>query len=468
MDANRFLTHSLGDPRVTRILAAALDAVEPGELVRKYLRNNPLPEHKRNYLLGIGKASEAMTFAAYLSLRGRSPKQSPLVPGDCFAAPRLATTGLIITKHASGRTLERVAVMEGGHPIPDERSVEAGEAALKFVSHLNEDDLLICLISGGGSALMTAPQEGISLADIQSLTRELLACGASIDEINLLRSKLDRVKGGGLARATKAKIVSLILSDVLGNPLEIIASGPTVMNSKTNSDAIKILEEYNLLEKIPVSIKKTICRHNMPENGDQSLRVAPCKGPTLEQNLETLQSAMSVQNIVIGDIHTAMGAARKQAQAEGFDSKIINDNLHGEASAAGAELARILKEEKQKRDRPFCLIAGGETTVTIKGSGKGGRNQELALAAVNALDGVQDVLLISLATDGEDGLTDAAGAAVNGGTRQRAERLGMFAADYLSRNDAYHFFQPLNDLIKCGYTGTNVNDILFLFGFQSI
>ena len=170
---------------------------------------------------------------------------------------------------------------------------------------------------------MTAPQEGISLADIQSLTRELLACGASIDEINLLRSKLDRVKGGGLARATRAKIVSLILSDVLGNPLEIIASGPTVVNSKANSDAIKILEKYNLLGKTPVSIMKLLKSDNL----------SPAQ-------------PRAVQNIIIGDIHTAMGAARKQVQAEGFDSEIINDNLHGEASEAGAELAKILKEEK--------------------------------------------------------------------------------------------------------------------------
>jgi glycerate 2-kinase len=462
MDANRFFTHSLRDPRVTRILAAALDAVEPGELVRKYLFNISLPKHKRIYLLGIGKASEAMTFAAAEIFRNRPStslrtKSSALRTKDSALKMKGSAlsvveapyqTGLVITKHASGRTLKQVAVIEGGHPIPDERSVQAGEAALKYVSSLNEDDLLICLISGGGSALMTAPQEGISLADIQSLTRELLACGASIDEINLLRSKLDRVKGGGLAKATKAEIISLILSDVLGNPLEIITSGPTVVNSKTNSDAIKILEKYDLLEKVPVSIMKLLKSDSLPP-----------------------AQPRAVQNIIIGDIHTAMQAAQRQAQAEGFDSEITNDNLHGEASEAGSELARRLKEEKQKRDRPFCLIAGGETTVTLRcgsgriSDGKGGRNQELALSAVDELDAVENILFISLATDGDDGPTDAGGAVVNGETRQRAKRLGMSAADYLSRNDAYHFFQPLNDLIKCGYTGTNVNDVVFLFGF---
>jgi glycerate 2-kinase len=406
------------------------------------LLNNPLPEHKRIILLGIGKASEAMTFAAYLSLQGRNPKQSPVASRDCFAAPRLAITGLIITKHASGNNYENIKIIEAGHPIPNQQSVEAGEAALKFVSELNEDDLLICLISGGGSALMTAPQAGITLEDIQSLTKELLSCGANIDEINLLRSKLDRIKGGGLARATKARIVSLILSDVLGNPLEIIASGPTVVNSKTNSDAIKILEKYKLLGKTPVSIMKLL------ESG----------------NLLSAQ-ARAVQNIIIGDIHASVQAALTQVKQEGFVAELLSLGLQGEAREIGLQMAEKLKQASTNKQRPFCLIAGGETTVTITGDGKGGRNQELALAAVNALDGVQDVLLISLATDGDDGPTDAAGAVVNGKTRKRAERLGVFATDYLSRNDAYHFFKPLNDLIKCGYTSTNVNDVIFLFGF---
>ena len=442
MDANRFFTHSLRDPRVTRILAAVLDAVEPGKLVRDYLLNNPLPKHKRIYLFGIGKASEAMTFAAAETLTHFT---------DAFAITKLALS--TVEGHGSGRTFERIAVIEGGHPIPDERSVEAGEAALEFVSKLNEDDLLICLISGGGSALMIAPQAGITLRDIQLLTKELLSCGASIDEINLLRSKLDRVKGGGLARATKAKIISLILSDVLGNPLEIIASGPTVTNSKTNSEARSILERYNLLEKIPIGIMNIL-------ESDSLLSALPMQEHTLMGT-----RALAVQNIVIGDIHTAMQAALKQAQAEGFDSEVIDSNLHGEAKEIGLQFGEKLKEERGRKQHPFCIIAGGETTVTLHGNGKGGRNQELALAAVNVLDGVQDILLISIATDGDDGPTDAAGAVVNGETRQRAERLGLSAADHLSRNDAYVYFHSLGDLIKPGYTGTNVNDILFLFGF---
>ncbi len=387
MDANRFVTQSLRDPRVARILAAAIDAVEPGKLVREYLQTADLPKHERVFLLGIGKASEAITVAA----------------SEFF---NNFTEALIITKHASLPRRQRVTVMESGHPIPDERSLAAGQAALDFVSDLKENDLLICLISGGGSALVTSPREGITLADIQSQTSNLLASGATINEINKLRRQLDRIKGGGLARATKAKVVSLILSDVIGNSLETIASGLTI---------------------------------------DPSL-------------------GARVQNFIIGDIHVAAQAAQRQAIAEGFDPEILDLQIKGEARDVGLRFAKRLKEEQSKRTHPFCLIAGGETTVTLHGNGKGGRNQELALAAVDELSNIENILLISLATDGDDGPTDAAGAVVNGETRQRADRLGMFASDYLLRNDAYSFFDPLNDLIKCGYTGTNINDLIFLIG----
>ena len=388
MDANRFISQSLRDPRITRILAAAIDAVEPSKLVREYLQTADLPKYDHVFLLGIGKASDAMTQAA----------------AEFF---NNFTDALAITKHASPSTRKRIIVMESGHPIPDERSLAAGQAALDFVSNLKENDLLVCLISGGGSALVTAPREGITLEEIQSRTSSLLVSGATINEINTLRRQMDRIKGGGLARATKAKVISLILSDVIGNSLETIASGLTV---------------------------------------DPALGV-------------------HVQNFIIGDIHAAAQGAQQQAITEGFDAEILDLQIKGEAREVGLHYAKKLREEKQKRKSPFCLIAGGETTVTLHGNGKGGRNQELALAAVDELSGMENILVVSLATDGDDGPTDAAGAVVNGETRQRAERRGMSASDYLSRNDAYSFFDPLSDLIKCGYTGTNVNDLVFLFAF---
>jgi len=306
---------------------------------------------------------------------------------------------------------------------------------------------LVCLISGGGSALVTAPY--IPLEDLQTLTSLLLASGARIDEINILRRQLDRVKGGGLARATKAKIINLILSDVIGNPLEAIASGPTVPDPTTREDAIAVLKKYALYERTPNSILDIL---HAAEDGGTSL-------------------SKYAQNIIIGDNKLAARAALEHAQHEGIYAEILTNELQGEAREIGVMLSKRLRDELAKRLRPFCLIAGGESTVTlrhgsgqaIKGQGKGGRNQELALAAVAELAGLQDVLLIALATDGDDGQTDGAGAVVTGESAQRSESLGLDAADYLSRNDSYPFFKALGDLIRSGPTGTNVNDLIFLF-----
>ncbi len=289
MDANRFITYSLRDERVARILAAAIDAVDPGKLVREHLQHTDLLNHDRIFLLGIGKASEAMTQAASEFFNN-------------FAE------ALIITKHASSPPRKRMTIMESGHPIPDERSFAAGQAALDFVAKLKENDLLICLISGGGSALVTAPRQGITLKDIQAQTSNLLASGATINEINKLRRQLDCIKAGGLVRATKAKIVSLILSDVIGNSLETIASG---------------------------------------------LTFDPALGAR-------------VQNFIIGDIHVAAQAAQQQAMTEGFDAEMLDLQIKGEAKNVGLNLARKLKTESRKRKKPFCLIAGGETTVNFK------------------------------------------------------------------------------------------------------
>jgi hydroxypyruvate reductase len=327
---------------------------------------------------------------------------------------------------------------------------------LEFVSALKEDDTLVCLISGGGSALVTAPY--VPLEDLQALTSMLLSSGARIDEINTLRRQLDRIKGGGLARATKARIISLILSDVIGNPLETIASGPTTPDPTTSKDALKILEKYSRF------IATETQRH-----GDSSSVTPSAPAPGAGEWLRGLKDAKPddsifrrVQNIVIGDNKLASQAALKQAEQEGFRAEILTNALQGEAREVGVMLAQKLFDVSTKRRRPFCLIAGGETTVTIKGQGKGGRNQELALSAVHHLRGMRDAWLIALATDGDDGPTDAAGAVVTGESAERAESLGLDASAYLSRNDAYSFFDALGDLLKPGPTGTNVNDLVFL------
>ena len=417
------LTHVHGKA-VMRVLASAFNAVEPGAAVKKYLSENPLPNAQRIFAFGLGKAAYAMTSA--------------------LADETNLTNSLIITKHASSLRFRLATVILGDHPVPGSSSLAAGESTLKFVSQLTPDDLLVCLISGGGSALMTAPR--VPLADLQSLTSALLACGARIDEINTLRRHLDQLKGGGLARSAAsrgARIVSLLLSDVVDDSIEAIASGPTAPDPTTCADALSIIEKYGLKNKIPDSIIPSLNESLKPDD------------PIFDK----------VKNIVIASNSIALHAAQALAQREGFQTDIIRTALQGEARTVGLEIASQFKETLSRLQRPFCLLAGGETTVTLKGKGKGGRNQEFALAAVNVLPGLKDVMLISLATDGEDGPTDAAGAVVTGESAQRAESLGMSAADYLSRNNAYSYFDALSDLIRTGPSGTNVNDLVICFAF---
>lgn len=407
-------SHLRGDS-VARIISSAFQSVHAGDAVKKYLRKIQLPSAKRVYAFGLGKAACAMTSALADSIQ--------------------LTDSLIITKHASPPDLKPVTVIEGNHPIPGQESLLAGRAALKFVSQLTSDDLLICLISGGGSALMTAPI--IPLSELRELTSILLANGARIDEINTLRRHLDSLKGGGLAQAANgAQIVSLILSDVVGDSVEAIASGPTAADPTTREDALALVSRM-------------------------SGRTYPFR-ETLKPNDPIFKH---IQNYIIASNDMALRAAKKQAADEGFTSEIIYSGLQGEARDVGKKLAEMLKTSREKLPRPFCLLAGGETTVTIRGNGKGGRNQELVLGAVDVLRDVKDVMLISIATDGEDGPTDAAGALAVNESAQRAESLGLSAPDFLSRNDAYSYFAQLDDLLKPGPSGTNVNDLMFCFAF---
>ncbi len=422
MEADRFLTHSLQDLRVARILAAAVNAVEPGALVRNFLSEATLPPHEGLYLLGIGKAAEPMVLAA----AGAFPDFSK---------------ALIITKHATVPERKRVQVMEGSHPVPDARSVMAGRAALDFVARLTEQDLLICLFSGGGSALATSPRSGIGLRDMQLLTTALLGAGAPIGDVNTVRRHLDAFKGGGLARATKAHILSLLLSDVIGDRLEAIASGPTAADPTSGLDALGILDKYGI--PAPANVYSVLSNQRAGE----------------------YLSASRITNVVIGNNELAAQAAYAQAVREGFHATILRTDVQGEASMVGQRLGERLRVAAEQESRPFCLILGGETTVTIHGDGKGGRNQELALAAAEPLAGVSDVLLVSLATDGDDGPTDAAGAVVTGTTQIRANDTGMAPTSYLLRNNSYAYFERLGDLLKPGYSATNVNDLFFLIGF---
>ena len=439
---NKLLTATLDEHpfknQIAKILSASLQAVEPGQAVRRFAhlegdilhiaeKPYPLDSLERVTVLGLGKATQAMA-ESFLDI----------------LPPHVPTRGLLIPKQAFSYPAAGFEVCAGGHPVPNGNSLLAGGKALELVSSLTERDLLICLISGGGSALMTSPHPKIGLENMQALTKALLSCGARIDEINTLRRHLDRVKGGRIAEsAVPARVAGLILSDVVGNSLEAIASGPTAPDPTTKTDALNILKKYQLTEKIPTSILTFL------ENATETPKP---NDPIFAR----------VQNVLIGSNYLAAQAGLEEAKSLGFHTKFLGDTWQGEARETAGKLCTFLREDFP---RPFCMIAGGETTVTLRGNGRGGRNQELALAAARELDGLRDVMLITLATDGEDGPTDAAGAVVTDGTLQRANEIGLRYESFLANNDSYVFFSRLNDLIHTGHTGTNVNDLTFLFGF---
>jgi hydroxypyruvate reductase len=436
---------------IQRILAAALHAVDPGLAVSKHLSRSgnslrvtgqtyDLASFDSIYVIGAGKAGAPMAIALTNIL------------GDSL------TSGIVIVKEGYEQTgatepLQRVKILPAGHPYPDERGLRATRRICQLLENTKQNDLVICLVSGGGSALLTNPLPGVSLEDLRNLTGLLLSCGATIHEINVLRKHLDQVKGGNLARlVSPAHLLTLILSDVVGNPLDIIASGPTVPDPSTYADATAVLRKYRLEDKVPGSIRQTLDRG---ENG--RLPETPKPGDPLFDR---------VHNLIIGSNIIAAQAGLAQAAAEGYNTCLLTTYLQGEARQAGqflAGIARQIADNGQPIPRPACLVAGGETTVTVTGDGLGGRNQEMALGAVETLAGIPEVTLVCLATDGGDGPTDAAGAVVTGETLWQAQHLSLDPVEYLRHNDAYHFFSPLGDLLLTGPTRTNVNDLAFLF-----
>ena len=402
-----------------------------------------LGQIRRVLLVGAGKAGAPMAQAA-AAILGEHLSQ-----------------GLVIVKEGytdQSNQLPPYTVIEAGHPVPDERGVQGAQRIRELLGQAQADDLVICLISGGGSALLVSPVEGVSLADLQDLTGALLGCGASINEINTLRKHLEQLKGGGLARlAAPAQVAALALSDVIGDPLEVIASGPTSPDPSTFQEAMDILQGYGLLEKAPPGVLAHLRR---------GLAGAVSETPKAEDKIFA-----NVHNVIIGSNRQAAQAALEMAQSVGYNTLLLTTRLQGEARQAGRFLAAIARQTAvsgQPLSKPACLITGGETTVTLsssaaQGGSLGGRNQELALGAASDLAGLPGVLLVTLATDGGDGPTDAAGAAVTGETLQRARQLGLDPQDFLERNDAYHFFERLGDLLKTGPTNTNVNDLTFIF-----
>ena len=434
---------------LAEVMAAALDAVEPGDAVRRVLRSDgndifvigrefKLKTAGRVFVVGAGKAGAPMTEAVADVL------------GECISA------GVIVVKEghlgAAAARIGAIELFEAGHPLPDARGIAAAERLAALVAKATADELLVVLISGGGSALLTLPEPGLSLADVQRLTHVLLACGATINEINALRKHCLRLAGGRLAQlAQPSQVVTLIISDVVGSPLDVIASGPTAPDPTTYADAWNVVERYGIESELPPSIINHLRRGLAGEISE----TPKCSAPFWEH----------VHNTIIADNATAAEAAIKAARARGFDAQLLTTYLEGEAREVGrvaASIARELVRNDVERKHPVLIVAGGETTVTLRGQGRGGRNQELALGAVEGLAGLDGALIATLATDGGDGPTDAAGAIVTGETLARARALNLEPGVFLRENNAYDFFARLGALLRPGPTLTNVNDLLFI------
>jgi hydroxypyruvate reductase len=362
--------------------------------------------------------------------------------------------GVVVCKHRPDGCgfIGKMEVMQGSHPVPDEKSIAAAVRIEQLVSGLNGDDIVLLLISGGGSALVCRPAEGITLQDMQAVTSALLKSGASINELNAVRKHLDLIKGGGLLKmASPAQVGALVISDVVNSPLDVIASGPAVPDPSTFGDAKSILEKYVGLDAVPDAVMERINKG--------------CRGEIEETLKPDDPMVAKISHTIAASNKVSAEAAFSMAIKEGFDAEILTCELVGEAKLAGEYLAEVLIS-RQIAGKPWLGIAGGETTVKVKGNGLGGRNLEVALGAVRKLSGQANCLLVTQATDGEDGPTDAEGAYVTGETLKNGLAIGIEPNSYLENNDAYHFFEKAGGLIVTGPSGTNVNDLNYIFKFE--
>jgi len=386
---------------------------------------NALQEHKfsgRIHLIAIGKAAWTMAKAA----------------SDCLG-DRLVQ-GIVVTKYEHSRgVLPRIAIYEAGHPVSDENTIAATEKCIELAASLSAEDELLFLVSGGGSALFEKPMDGISLSDVQNISSQLLECGADIVEINMIRKRLSAVKGGRFAMlAALCRIFSIVLSDVLGDRLDTIASGPAAPDYSTVEDALRVIEKYNL---------------KLTEHQRKYLMV------------ETPKEIINVETVITGSVRTLCESVKKSAELLGYTPFVLTTTINCEAKEAGRLLSSIAADicsGNSSIQRPCAIIAGGETVVTLNKNGlygKGGRNQELALAAAYGIADLKDVVIFSLGSDGTDGPTDAAGGIVDGMSFGKLKAQGLDAEKILANNDSYHGLQAIGALIITGPTGTNVNDV---------
>ena len=426
---------------LTEIVDSAISSGNPAVSIRKWVKLNgerleiadcsiDLEQVGRIVVVGGGKAGVAMAIAIEQILGDR-------LSGGIVNIPE----GMLPESYTG-----KIKFIEASHPIPNGSAMEGARGMLSLVKELSAQDLVIFVVSGGGSAIITLPAEGITLTQLQELTLLLLKSGANIHELNTVRKHLSAVKGGQLAReAYPAQIVTLLISDVVGDGLDTIASGPTYWDSTTFSDALAVLEKYKLTDKVPAAVLgrlKDGVKWLIPET--------PNRGDECFENAYFQ---------IVGSNRDAIEAAEKTARANGLKVIVLTTKLQGEAREAGQNLSYIAEEVLREGQQRSCLfLLGGETTVHVTGKGVGGRNQELALSAVSGLAGLKDVAMISFSTDGIDGPTGASGAIVDGFTLQRAKELGINPQTYLEDNDAYHFFEKLEDLVLTGPTGTNIVD----------
>jgi glycerate 2-kinase len=424
------------------IFRAGIEAVNPIHAIKRHVtlqddrlivgdKTYNLADYDSVYVIGTGKASAAMAQAVE-ELLGKRLKE-----------------GVVNVKYGHTFPLNKIKVNEAGHPVPDEAGFHGTEEIIQLLKKTGKNDLVFFLISGGGSALLPYPAEGLTLEEKQEVTKCLLEVGACIHEINAVRKHLSRVKGGRLAKlAHPSTLISLMLSDVIGDDLDTIASGPTVPDKSTFDDCLKILEKYQIRERIPVSVVDLL------EKG--------ARGEAEETPKPDDPAFQLTQNLVIASNILAVQAAQRKAGELGYNSLILSTFIEGETKEVARVHAAVAKEILQTGNpvtRPACVISGGETTVTIRGKGLGGRNQEFVLAAAIDIDGLENVVILSGGTDGTDGPTDAAGAIADGMTKNRALEKGVTAEQYLQENDSYHFFEPLGDLLITGPTHTNVMDL---------
>ena len=428
-----------------RLADAALAAVEPAQAVKRNVqlsgstlsvagREYDLDRYDRILVIGAGKAGAPMAQAIEETLEAR------------------ITAGIVNVKYGYGGPSKTIEIHEAGHPIPDEAGVAGARKMVEMLSGSDDRTLVIALISGGGSALMVAPVDGVTLTDKRQLTDSLLRSGANINEMNTVRKHLSLVKGGGLARlAMPADIISLMVSDVIGSPLDVIASGPTVADTSTFSDAWGVVEKYGLIENLPASIR----RHFEAGLAGQIPDTPKPGDPIFDKTV----------NVIVTSNEIAANAAIEQASKEGLNTLLLSTWVEGEAREIAHVATAIAKEIEYSGNpvpAPACIVSGGETTVNVRGQGVGGRNQEMALAAAIQMAGLQRSLVMTLATDGSDGPNDAAGGIVDGNTVDKAVRAGLDPNAFLANNDSYNFFKQIDDQLITGPTNTNVNDLLFI------